>query len=186
MQCVSNCNEPGGRQQVFEQPLWQTLTMFAGESLCLFVFLIMISRFRKPDASSDEPQRARWTQASLFWIPAACDILGTTSMNVGLLYIPVSIYQMLRGALVLWVALFSVIFLHRKLDRHHWISLAVVMLGVSIVGLSSIRSKPVSILVTLSLYPSASRYSCHLTADGRSIWYYSSHRLSQSNQRCRL
>ena len=36
-------------------------------------------------------------------------------MNVGLLYTPVSIYQMTRGALVLFVALFSVMFLRRRL-----------------------------------------------------------------------
>lgn len=36
-------------------------------------------------------------------------------MNVGLLYTPVSIYQMTRGALVLFVGILSVIFLHRRL-----------------------------------------------------------------------
>lgn len=36
-------------------------------------------------------------------------------MNVGLLYTPVSIYQMTRGALVLFVGVFSVIFLRRHL-----------------------------------------------------------------------
>jgi hypothetical protein len=36
-------------------------------------------------------------------------------MNVGLLYTPVSIYQMTRGALVLFVGVFSVLFLHRGL-----------------------------------------------------------------------
>jgi len=36
-------------------------------------------------------------------------------MNVGLLYTPVSIYQMTRGALVLFVALLSVLFLRRRL-----------------------------------------------------------------------
>jgi drug/metabolite transporter (DMT)-like permease len=36
-------------------------------------------------------------------------------MNVGLLYTPVSIYQMTRGALVLFVGVFSVIFLRRRL-----------------------------------------------------------------------
>ena len=36
-------------------------------------------------------------------------------MNVGLLYTPVSIYQMTRGALVLFVGTFSVIFLRRRL-----------------------------------------------------------------------
>jgi drug/metabolite transporter (DMT)-like permease len=36
-------------------------------------------------------------------------------MNIGLLYTPVSIYQMTRGALVLFVGILSVLFLHRKL-----------------------------------------------------------------------
>ena len=36
-------------------------------------------------------------------------------MNIGLLYTPVSIYQMTRGALVLFVGSFSVIFLRRRL-----------------------------------------------------------------------
>ena len=36
-------------------------------------------------------------------------------MNVGLLYAPVSIYQMTRGALVLFVGVLSVIFLRRRL-----------------------------------------------------------------------
>ena len=36
-------------------------------------------------------------------------------MNVGLLYTPVSIYQMTRGALVLFVGVFSVVFLRRRL-----------------------------------------------------------------------
>jgi drug/metabolite transporter (DMT)-like permease len=67
----------------------------------------------------------------LLWIPALCDLTGTTVshqlplhtfshhvsqlMNVGLLYTPVSIYQMTRGALVLFVGVLSVIFLRRHL-----------------------------------------------------------------------
>jgi hypothetical protein len=51
----------------------------------------------------------KWSDAVLFWLPATCDILGTTCMNVGLFFVPVSVYQMLRGALVLYVpsSLFS-------------------------------------------------------------------------------
>ena len=69
-------------------------------------------------------------------LPACCDITGTTLMNVGLLYVAASIYQMTRGALVLFVGLFSVIFLHRKLYLYQWSSLFIVVLGVAIVGLA--------------------------------------------------
>ncbi|KAI1816017.1 hypothetical protein GGS20DRAFT_279156 [Poronia punctata] len=72
----------------------------------------------------------------LLALPAICDILGTTLMNVGLLMVAASIYQMTRGALVLFVGLFSVVFLHRKLHLFQWLSLVGVVLGVAVVGLA--------------------------------------------------
>ena len=43
-------------------------------------------------------------------------------MNIGLLYTPVSIFQMTRGALVLFVGVFSVVFLRRRLWLYQYIS----------------------------------------------------------------
>ncbi|GHJ85303.1 hypothetical protein NliqN6_1705 [Naganishia liquefaciens] len=73
---------------------------------------------------------------ALFLFPATCDIAGTTLMNVGLILTPVSVYQMSRGALVLWVGILSVVFLRRRLWGYQWASLVVVMLGVALVGLA--------------------------------------------------
>ena len=72
----------------------------------------------------------------LLALPACCDITGTTLMNVGLLFVAASIYQMTRGALVLFVGLFSVLFLHRKLYVYQWSALFIVVLGVALVGLA--------------------------------------------------
>ncbi|KAJ3579259.1 hypothetical protein NPX13_g1309 [Xylaria arbuscula] len=72
----------------------------------------------------------------LLSLPAICDILGTTLMNAGLLMVAASIYQMTRGALVLFVGLFSLIFLHRRLHLFQWLSLFGVVLGVALVGLA--------------------------------------------------
>jgi len=72
----------------------------------------------------------------LLGLPACCDIAGTTLMNVGLLFVAASIYQMTRGALVLFVGLFSVVFLKRKLYAYHWLSLVIVVVGVGLVGLA--------------------------------------------------
>lgn len=72
----------------------------------------------------------------LLALPAICDICGTTLMNIGLLLVVASIYQMTRGALVLFVGLFSVLFLRRRLFLFQWLSLAGVVLGVAIVGLA--------------------------------------------------
>ncbi|KAI9829270.1 MAG: hypothetical protein M1826_005734 [Phylliscum demangeonii] len=62
-------------------------------------------------------------------------------MNVGLLFVAASIYQMTRGALVLFVGLFSVLFLRRRLQIYQWSALFVVVLGVAIVGLAGALSK---------------------------------------------
>jgi hypothetical protein len=70
--------------------------------------------------------------------PSCCDITGTTLMNVGLLFVAASIYQMTRGALVLFVGLFSVLFLRRKLYLYQWFALVVVVLGVALVGLAGV------------------------------------------------
>ncbi|GAB7351193.1 hypothetical protein MBLNU459_g1635t2 [Dothideomycetes sp. NU459] len=90
------------------------------------------------DAEMEESERiplAGW-RVILLALPACCDIAGTTLMNVGLLFVAASIYQMTRGALVLFVGLFSVVFLKKHLGGWKWASLFVVVLGVAVVGLA--------------------------------------------------
>lgn len=66
------------------------------------------------------------------------DIIGTSLMMVGLTLIPASIYQMLRGMIIIVTAVMSILFLNRKLFRHHWTSVAVIFTGVAIVGISAV------------------------------------------------
>jgi drug/metabolite transporter (DMT)-like permease len=125
----------------FEQPVLQTLQMFIGES-CAFLFYFANRRSRAAAASSLlshdalKPALPR-SKVIMLAIPSICDILGTTMMNLGLVYSPVSIYQMMRGALILFVAAFSILFLGKTITRIEWSSLFVVILGITIVGLSS-------------------------------------------------
>ena len=92
-----------------------------------------------PNADDRLPLRG-W-KITMLALPACCDITGTTLMNVGLLFVAASIYQMTRGALVLFVGLFSVLFLKRKLFLYHWFSLFVVVVGVGLVGLAGAISR---------------------------------------------
>lgn len=94
-------------------------------------------------AHPDEEGRIPLTGRTVFLLalPACCDIAGTTLMNVGLLFVAASIYQMTRGALVLFVGLFSVWFLKRHLGAYKWFSLFVVVTGVAIVGLAGAITK---------------------------------------------
>lgn len=89
---------------------------------------------KKHDMASEETLRG--ARVLLLSLPAICDILGTTLMNCGLLLVAASIYQMTRGALVLFVGLFSVVFLKRRLHLFQWLSLVGVVTGVAVVGLA--------------------------------------------------
>ncbi|KAL8389238.1 hypothetical protein RB599_011031 [Gaeumannomyces hyphopodioides] len=88
----------------------------------------------------------------LLALPAICDICGTTLMNAGLLMVAASIYQMTRGALVLFVGLFSVVFLRRHLYLFQWLSLLGVVTGVAIVGLAG------------AIYPDKAKAAAHAVA----------------------
>lgn len=88
------------------------------------------------DAEASKTSVLRGYRVCLLALPAICDICGTTLMNAGLLLVAASIYQMTRGALVLFVGLFSVLFLKRHLWLFQWLSLIGVVLGVAVVGLA--------------------------------------------------
>ncbi|WVR06554.1 hypothetical protein IAU60_003585 [Kwoniella sp. DSM 27419] len=88
------------------------------------------------EVAPDEGRALTGWRACWMWFPAFFDICGTTLMNVGLILTPVSIYQMSRGALVLWVGVLSVIFLRRHLFLYQWSALVIVTMGVCLVGLS--------------------------------------------------
>ncbi len=162
LQCVSGCDTPG-EERFFEAPVLQTIQMFVGELLCWIpVASGKIFGKNRPRSAPDETQTEAPTNnelrplisehetgvpkdkkkvsdfktSLLLAIPSTCDLLGTTLMNAGLLYTQVSIYQMTRGSIILFVGLFSVVFLGRKINRIEWASLFIVFAGVFLVGLS--------------------------------------------------
>lgn len=149
-QCVKHCSSADPAKHLkFEQPALQTLQMFVGElAVYLIYHLAYKSRFSKrrgytavlesgEEVVDDHPGRNIGLFASLkFALPSTCDLCATTLMNLGLIYTPVSVYQMTRGSLVLFVALMSVFFLKRHITKLEWISLGLVTFGVAIVGYS--------------------------------------------------
>jgi multidrug transporter EmrE-like cation transporter len=52
-------------------------------------------------------------------VPAVADLVATALMNMGLVHITASVYQMLRGAELVFAAIFSIVFLKRKLNYMH-------------------------------------------------------------------
>lgn len=140
-QCVKNCDNPDlTTHKNFEQPALQTLQMFIGEMGCFIVYYLIFKTnfFQKEQeytAIGGTP-KITFRESFKLAVPAICDLLGTTLLNIGLMYTPVSVYQMMRGSIVLFVAFLSVIFLKRKITKLEWIELIIITLGIAIVGLA--------------------------------------------------
>ncbi|PVH17360.1 uncharacterized protein CXQ87_000245 [Candidozyma duobushaemuli] len=155
-QCVKNCSNPDvNTHQNFEQPAIQTLQMFIGEFGIYIVYYVIykspFSRRAEYQPLTGETRPSSKSQSMLLAIPSVCDMLATTFMNVGLIYTPVSIYQMTRGAIVLFVAVLSVVFLHRRIRPLEWIALVIVTLGIGIVGYSEVEQEPALVIFGMSL-----------------------------------
>ena len=165
MTCVEYCNDPAKRKN-FEQPLLQTLNMFVGELMCLVVYVVekwwakksasIIEEENEPlldqgieetlDLSTQYQDTVSITTAEiqpitmskyiLFLIPTLLDLTATTLMNIGLIFISASVYQMLRGSVSIFTAIFTRLIVGTKHQVYKWVSLILVFIGVSVVGYS--------------------------------------------------
>ena len=77
----------------------------------------------------------------LMAIPASCDVCGSTLMFVALVMVPASLYQMMRGLIVVITAIMSIIFLGAKQYRHHWTGVVLILSGVFLVGFISVKKE---------------------------------------------
>ena len=76
-------------------------------------------------------------------MPALCDMTATSLMYVGLSLTDASVFQMLRGSVVIFTGIGSVLFLknadgsRRRLGAHQWLGMLFVLVGTATVGTAS-------------------------------------------------
>ena len=136
--------------QTFNHPFVQCATMFMGEALCLIIYGLKVLYLRSKASKGEMVPQSPGTQAAgslqlktninplLLLIPSAFDIIASTLMDISLTMVAASVYQMLRGMIIIITALMSIIFLKRKLYRHHWTSVSAIFIGVFMVGLAAL------------------------------------------------
>lgn len=139
----------------FSKPWFQTNSMFVGMCLALVVYEIMRclekAKAQKEDTLAsqlDESQTSEADKANknhwkfYFYVagPACCDLLATSLMNIGLLYIQASVWQMLRGSMVLFSSLFCAFILKRPHYPFMWWSVLGIVIALAIVGFAAVAS----------------------------------------------
>jgi drug/metabolite transporter (DMT)-like permease len=123
-----------GTVRPFDHPFVQAVGMFLGEFLCILAFKVMV--FYK-QSKGEKVERVKFNPL-IFVAPAICDMTATSLMYVGLTMTYASVFQMLRGAVIIFTGILSLIFLKRRLKLYHWVGMIAVLIGLAVVGLSSV------------------------------------------------
>ena len=122
-----------------------SLPMFLGE---YFNFLILIvplffsigSRAQHfAELKADAKKTGKKLDAPWYYIGfgGCLDALGSSLQNIALLLLPASIQQMLRSGVMIFVVIFTIFYLKKKVFRHQLLGVAIITLGFTLVGSAS-------------------------------------------------
>jgi len=145
--CAKGVN---GADVPFNRPWSQTMMMFFAMSFALPTIGIF-ERYRNGQSEAELEysmlKERQATQGSnsyktycYIFAPALLDLIATTLSGCGLIWVDASVYQMLRGSLLIWSAIFSIVFLKKRLKGFHWVGIALVLTAVAMVGVASVKS----------------------------------------------
>ncbi|CAH2035358.1 unnamed protein product, partial [Iphiclides podalirius] len=122
-----------GKTRPFDHPFLQATIMFLGEILCLITFKLVYYKTRSTGGHSLTQGNQNFNP--LILMPAAMfDLIGTSIMYIGLTLTYASSFQMFRGSIILFVAVFSMTFLNRQIVPKEWVGITGVLLGLAVVG----------------------------------------------------
>ncbi|CAI2369894.1 unnamed protein product [Moneuplotes crassus] len=131
----------------YKHPYFGSIGVFIAGSLGLVLYNVYrCLTIKKHGSLKNSPEVIKAVQNGkkeyIHWIwliiPAFCDFCAIPLMNLGLIMVNASVYQMMRGGLIFLIAMLAIIFLKARLHRHHWTALVAIIVGVTLVGLSSI------------------------------------------------
>mmetsp|Transcript_159042 Transcript_159042/g.305060 ORF Transcript_159042/g.305060 Transcript_159042/m.305060 type:complete len:420 (+) Transcript_159042:64-1323(+) len=144
-----------GKSKDFEKPWFITLLMFS--SMVMALPLVAYKKCKERSQSSlkdsllDESDAVQGAAAEtstlsygakvrLVSMPAIFDLAGIGIALIGLVLLPSSIWQIMRGAEVIFAEIISVLMLNQKSYAYKWLSVVVVVVGIAIVGVGSVLS----------------------------------------------
>ena len=112
-----------GKERPFRHPFLQACGMFVGEMMCMVAYhLVQCYRKRRQQRSSgievqEQPEESqpRSYNPFIFLPPALCDMTATSIQYIGLTLTYASSFQMLRGAVIVFTGLLSMVFLRKRL-----------------------------------------------------------------------
>ncbi|XP_016961055.1 solute carrier family 35 member F6 [Drosophila biarmipes] len=123
-----------GKLHGFQHPVVFTLLMFLGEFLCFVVFKLirLISNRRGTIADLDSiltPDSSEFSPLSMI-LPTVLDTVASILLFTGLYLTYATSFQMIRGAALIFVGIFSTMFLNHSLTGRHWLAIFTISCGL--------------------------------------------------------
>eukprot|EP00727_Mastigamoeba_balamuthi_P013151 m51a1_g8459 hypothetical protein (434) ;mRNA; r:423906-425546 len=128
----------GGDEHLFAHPWTQSLFMFWAESVCMAAFLVVTYGPGSKGRGAKRPAGLLELFPPLLGIPACLDLLSTSIASIGLLYTSASVWQMLRGSVIVFSCIAWSVMLKKRTPGYRWVAVVVSILGLVLVGLSSV------------------------------------------------
>ncbi len=122
-----------GHEKMFAKPIMMLLLMFAGMVPAIFFWLFQ--QFQLPPEKRD--QISYRTMAVLI-VPSLCDLLCTLLLLVAQLYITASLWQMMRGSIIVITALLKRFALSHRLKKHMWLGVGIITVAMVLVACTSL------------------------------------------------
>ncbi|KAG7395071.1 hypothetical protein PHYBOEH_004268 [Phytophthora boehmeriae] len=132
-----------GEVKKFEKPIFQTWLMFLAMVFALpihWAYHYYVERQWRRNNRNGMKYRYRIPRKMYFLLalPAAFDLLGTFVANLGLLYVTVSVFQLMKCTVIIFVAMLKVFVLKDRLRSYMWIGIGLNMLAALMVGATSL------------------------------------------------
>ncbi|EDV30249.1 uncharacterized protein Dana_GF23188 [Drosophila ananassae] len=124
-----------GQLHGFQHPVVFTLLMFLGEFLCFVVFkIIRVFSCRRggPVGELDNilgQESSEFTPLSML-LPTLLDVVASILLFTGLYLTYATSFQMIRGAALIFVGIFSTMFLNHTLSSRHWLAIFTISCGL--------------------------------------------------------
>lgn len=121
-----------GTEKVFAKPIMMLTLMFAGMSPAIGFWLIQQSML--PESQRD---KISYNTMAILIVPSLCDLFCTLLLLVAQLYITASLWQMMRGSIIIITALLKRYGLGHRLKMHMWLGVGFITFAMLLVASTS-------------------------------------------------
>jgi len=123
--------------KAFDKPCFGTLSMFIGMSLVYPLRgFVGVKHDSKTESLIESTPQSITKDALLVLIPTCLDLIASWLCLFGLISTCASVWQILRGSMLIFSAIFSVVLLNRKITRVQWAGILICVAAITIVGLA--------------------------------------------------